>query len=55
MSEQKEIPKSCFTCKKSVNCYSNYGGGTCKYKFAIEEMERNSSTQTRKEVGPHAG
>jgi hypothetical protein len=53
MPERKEIPKNCWTCDKSANCYSNYGEGTCAYKVAIEEMERKCSTQMRKEVGSH--
>lgn len=51
MPERKEIPKNCWTCDKSVNCYANYGDGACKYKRSIEEMERKGSTQMRKGVG----
>lgn len=40
MPERKEIPKSCWTCDKSTNCYAHYGEGACKYKIAIEERER---------------
>lgn len=51
MSEvKKEVPKSCWTCDKAVNCYSHYGGTVCKYKLAIEEMERKGSIQSRKGV-----
>lgn len=44
---KKTIPRNCWTCDKSVNCYSNYGTGACAYKRAIEEQERKSSTQLR--------
>lgn len=46
---KKAIPRNCWTCDKSVNCYSNYGTGTgaCAYKRAIEEQEVKSSTQLR--------
>lgn len=40
MAEEKAIPKSCWTCDKSTNCYAHYGEGACKYKIAIEERER---------------
>lgn len=40
MTKGKAIPKSCWTCDKSTNCYAHYGEGACKYKIAIEEQER---------------
>lgn len=48
MSEAKKvIPKDCWSCDKSVNCYAHYGEGACYYKRAIEEQESKSSTQLR--------
>lgn len=51
MADQKVIPESCWVCPHSANCYSYYGEGTCKYKAAIEERERNNFLVNRKEVG----
>lgn len=37
--DKKKVPESCWVCPYSVNCYSWYGGSTCKYRLKIEEME----------------
>lgn len=50
MSDQKVIPESCWVCPHSANCYSYYGEGTCKYKIAIAERERNNFLVNRKEA-----
>ena len=48
MSEQKVIPESCWKCEHSYKCEAFYGEGTCKYKIAIEERERNNFLNQKK-------
>ena len=43
MTTQNVIPESCWKCKYSVNCYSSYGEGGCKYRLAIEKADRKGA------------
>lgn len=55
MAEEKKIPNNCWECKRSSNCYSSYGEGTCKYKVAIEEREWKDFLRNRKGADSDAG